>query len=85
MAVSTIVKIVLYLTIGQCILSTSTFAIPLLEGDRRNEAFVVGGSIVVFTTSVSTQAREDVRNGILSAQLLLTRKSIVRTMLTSGI
>ena len=68
MAVSTIPKIAFCLTVVQCFLSISTFAIPLLEGYGKNEAFVVGDSIIVFTTSVSTQAREDVRNVTLLVQ-----------------
>ena len=65
---STIAKIALCLMVAQCLPSISAFEIPLLEGYGKKEAFVVGDSIMVFTTNVSTQAREDVRNATLFAQ-----------------
>ena len=74
MAVSTIAKIALCLMVAQCLPSISAFEIPLLEGYGKKEAFVVGDSIMVFTTNVSTQAREDVRNATLLAQFAANAK-----------
>ena len=54
---------VLCLIISHCVLFSNGFE------SKVEEAFVVGESIVAFTSNVSTQGREDIRNATVFSQL----------------
>ncbi len=75
MAISAVITVTFALSfVSQCFLSVPVNGFALPVGEGRKEAFVVGDSIVVFTQSVSTQAREDIRNGTLLAQLVANKQ-----------